>query len=103
MRSFLDENQNSHMKVLGCLVYARNIETRGDKFEVRGRPGVFNGYPHGMKGYKAFNIRDKNIIISRDVKFVENDFHFMNPIPHDNQAEDNELLSERLHVTPQNR
>ncbi|XP_076888172.1 uncharacterized protein LOC143538502 [Bidens hawaiensis] len=43
------------MKVFGCLAYYRNTNTSGDKFEMRGRPGVFLGYPSGTKGYKIYD------------------------------------------------
>lgn len=62
------------MKVFGCLAYYRNTETRGDKFEEWGRPGIFLGYPHGTKGYKIFDIKNKKMVVSRDAKFVENMF-----------------------------
>lgn len=51
-----------HMRVFGCLVYARNIKTKGDKFEVRSRPGIFVRYPQGKKGYRIFDIKDKNLL-----------------------------------------
>ncbi|KAJ9561136.1 LOW QUALITY PROTEIN: hypothetical protein OSB04_006296 [Centaurea solstitialis] len=41
-----------HMRTLGCLAYYSSVETGGDKFEFRGRPGVFMGYPQGTKGFK---------------------------------------------------
>lgn len=65
-----------HIRVFGCLTYFWSIETKGDKFEVRGRPGVFLGYPHGTKGYKIFDIENKKIVVSRDVKFHEDNFPF---------------------------
>ncbi|KAJ9566378.1 hypothetical protein OSB04_002344 [Centaurea solstitialis] len=65
-----------HMKVFGCLAYFRSNETKGDKFEAKGRPGVFLGYPQGTKGYKIFDIENKKIIVSRDVRFQENQFPF---------------------------
>ncbi|KAJ9561853.1 LOW QUALITY PROTEIN: hypothetical protein OSB04_007013 [Centaurea solstitialis] len=65
-----------HMKVFGCLAYFRSNETKGDKFEAKGRPGVFLGYPQGTKGYKIFDIENKKIIVSRDVRFHENQFPF---------------------------
>lgn len=65
-----------HMRVFGCLVYFWSIETRGDKFEVRGRPGIFLGYPQGIKGYKIFDIEGKKMVVSRDVKFHEGTFTF---------------------------
>lgn len=65
------------MRVFACLIYVRNIKTNRDKFEVRGRPGVFIGYPQGQKGYKVFNIDNKKSITSRDAKFVEDVFPFL--------------------------
>lgn len=64
------------MKVFGCLTYHWNTDTKGDKFEMRGKPGVFLGYPHGTKGYKILDIETGKIIVSRDVKFHEDKFHF---------------------------
>ncbi|GJS25460.1 putative RNA-directed DNA polymerase [Tanacetum coccineum] len=65
-----------HMRVLGCLAYYRSIETNGDKFEIRGRPSVFMGYPSGTKGYKIYDPSNGKIITSRDVRFVEKVFPF---------------------------
>ncbi|XP_024993949.1 uncharacterized protein LOC112527496 [Cynara cardunculus var. scolymus] len=65
-----------HMRVFGCLTYFWSIETKGDKFEVRGRPGIFLGYPQGTKGYKIFDIESKKMVVSRDVKFHESTFTF---------------------------
>ncbi|GJZ72106.1 putative RNA-directed DNA polymerase [Tanacetum coccineum] len=64
------------MRVFGCLVYFKSNEPKGDKFEVRGRPGVFLGYLQGTKGYKVFDIENRKIMVSRDVKFHENHFPF---------------------------
>lgn len=59
----------THMKFFGCLVYTRNTETQGDKFEVRGRPRVFVGYPQGQKGYRVYDLETNKIIFSRDINF----------------------------------
>ena len=67
-----------HMRVFGCLAYYKSTETLGDKFVERGKPGIFVGYPPGTKGYKFFSVKQNKIIISRDVKFVENIFPFKN-------------------------
>ena len=64
------------LKIFGCLAYYRNTVTDGDKFEERGRPGVFLGYPQGTKGYKIYDLKENKIIISRDVRFCENKFPF---------------------------
>ncbi|XP_076932887.1 uncharacterized protein LOC143598590 [Bidens hawaiensis] len=63
-----------HMKIFGCLASYRSNETKGDKFQEKGRPGIFLGYPHGTKGYKVFDIKNKKMVVSRDVKFVETVF-----------------------------
>ncbi|KAI3494583.1 hypothetical protein L1887_40715 [Cichorium endivia] len=68
--------QYDHMKVFGCLTYFKNTNTKGDKFEQKGKLGVFLGYPQGTKGYKVYDIKERKIMISRDVLFCENIFPF---------------------------
>ncbi|GJT55139.1 retrotransposon protein, putative, ty1-copia subclass [Tanacetum coccineum] len=67
-----------NMRVFGCLAYYKSTETNGDKFKMKGRPGVFLGYPPGTKGYKIFDIIHNKTVISRDVRFIENFFPFAN-------------------------
>ncbi|GKC40110.1 putative RNA-directed DNA polymerase [Tanacetum coccineum] len=67
-----------NMRVFGCLAYYKSTETNGDKFKMKGRPGVFLGYPPGTKGYKIFDIIHNKILILRDVRFIENFFPFAN-------------------------
>ncbi|GJR62255.1 putative RNA-directed DNA polymerase [Tanacetum coccineum] len=55
-----------NMRVFGCLAYYKSTETNGDKFKMKGRPGVFLGYPPGTKGYKIFDIIHNKIVISKD-------------------------------------
>lgn len=73
---FGKEPNYDFLKVFGCLVYYRSTMTGGDKFEFRGRPGVFLGYPQGIKGYKIYDVELGKIITSRDVRFIENNFPF---------------------------
>jgi hypothetical protein len=73
---FGEKPDYDRMRVLGCLAYYRNTETGGDKFEYRGRPAVFIGYPMGTKGYKMYDVENGKIVTSRDVIFVENVFPF---------------------------
>ncbi|KAI3759425.1 hypothetical protein L6452_07232 [Arctium lappa] len=73
---FKQKPSYEHMKVFGCLAYVRNTETKGDKFELRGRPGVFVGYPLVKKGYRVYDLSENKIITSRDVRFVEQIFPF---------------------------
>ncbi|CAH9143251.1 unnamed protein product [Cuscuta epithymum] len=64
------------MRVFSCLVYIQNTKTWGDKFEERGKPCVFLGYPHGQKGYRVYDLIEENILTTRDVTFVESIFPF---------------------------
>nr|KAJ0198242.1 hypothetical protein LSAT_V11C700347490 [Lactuca sativa] len=50
---------------------------RGDKFEPKGRPGVFIGYPVGTKGYKVYDVEHGKIVVSRDIQFFEKVFPYM--------------------------
>ncbi|KAJ0533857.1 putative RNA-directed DNA polymerase [Helianthus annuus] len=65
-----------HMRVFGCLTYHWNYDTKGDKFEPRGRRGIFLGYPFGTKGYKIYDLDEKKVVITRHVKFFETHFPF---------------------------
>lgn len=79
------------LKVFGCLVYFKNTDTKGDKFEERGKPGVFLGYPPRTKGYKTFDLETRKLIVSRDVNFHEENFPFKN-VKGNNENETEEPL-----------
>ncbi|GKC24677.1 putative RNA-directed DNA polymerase, partial [Tanacetum coccineum] len=49
-----------------------------DKFEQRGKPRVFLGYPQRTKGYKIYDIEDGKIIVNKDVSFIKNVCPFKN-------------------------
>ncbi|GJW96612.1 putative RNA-directed DNA polymerase [Tanacetum coccineum] len=59
-------------------IYFKNTDTKGDKFEGRGKLGVFLGYPPRTKGYKILDLETRKIIVSRDVNFHEENFPFKN-------------------------
>ncbi|KAJ0860142.1 putative RNA-directed DNA polymerase [Helianthus annuus] len=73
-----EEPDYDFLRVFGCLAYYKSTETKGDKFELRGRPGVFLGYPRGTKGYKVYDVKNQKMVISRDVKFIETVYPFTN-------------------------
>ncbi|GJZ90439.1 putative RNA-directed DNA polymerase [Tanacetum coccineum] len=66
------------LRVFGCLAYFTNTNTKGDKFEERGKPRVFLGYLSGTKGYKILDLETRKIIVSRNVNFYEQKFPFKN-------------------------
>lgn len=66
----------SHLRVVGCLAYAHNKNTKGDKFASRSRRCILLGYPLGTKGWKLFDLEQETVFISRDVEFQENIFPY---------------------------
>ena len=61
----------SHLKCFGCLAFAYNPERKHDKFQARGVPCIFLGYPSTQKGYKLHNLLTGISFVSRHVKFYE--------------------------------
>jgi len=82
----------AHLRAFRCLAFAFNPQRTTNKFEPRGVPYVFLGYSDTQKGYKLLNLLAKKCFVSRDVKFVETIFPFlqhqetayMKPIPTSN-------------------
>lgn len=61
----------SHLKVFGCVVYARILDEKRSKLDDKSRRCVFVGYDSKTKGYKLYNPRNEKLFISRDVDFDE--------------------------------
>lgn len=65
-----------HLKVIGCLCYANNTQTKGDKFAPKATRCVLLGYPPDQKGYRVFDLESIRIFVPRDVVFKEHIFSF---------------------------
>ena len=76
----------NELKVFGCLAFAANTGSKNDKFQPRGLPCVFLGYPPTQKGFRLMNLQSKEVFISRDVVFHENVFPFKKEHPVNTQA-----------------
>ena len=61
---------------MGCLCYAVNHHTHGDKFETRSIKSVLMGYSTTQKGYKLYDLSTKTFFISRDVLLEKINIHF---------------------------
>lgn len=64
-----------HMRIFGFLEYVRNTNTKGDKFEVRGRPIVFIGYPQGKKGIKFMTLIHTKSLSQETQNLLKTYFH----------------------------
>lgn len=60
----------SHFGVFGSQVVYLDRQPGKGKFEARGKEGIFVGYADESKGYRIWSIKDKKVLISRDVKFT---------------------------------
>ncbi|KAL0641199.1 hypothetical protein Bca4012_102625 [Brassica carinata] len=59
------------MKVFGCLCYVLVPGELRNKLEARSRKAMFIGYSTTQKGYKCYDPEARRVLVSRDVKFIE--------------------------------
>ena len=52
------------LRIFGCLAY---YHIKLDKLDSRTKKAVFLDFKRGVKGYALWDLKDKNIVISRDV------------------------------------
>lgn len=71
---FKEATPYDHLKVFGCLAFVANVSARSDKFDARGVPCIFLGYPPSQKGYKFMNLLNEALLTSRDAVFHETIF-----------------------------
>ncbi|GAA0174766.1 hypothetical protein LIER_41779 [Lithospermum erythrorhizon] len=66
-----------HLRVFGCLFYAHDQRSKGDKFASRSRRCAFVGYPKNQRGWKLYDMDSGAFFVSRDVRFHENEYPFV--------------------------
>ncbi|KAG6530658.1 hypothetical protein ZIOFF_012901 [Zingiber officinale] len=62
----------AHLKVFGCIAYAKNTTPHLKKLDDRSSPMVYLGVEEGCKAYRLFDPRHNKLQVSRDVIFQEN-------------------------------
>lgn len=65
-----------HLRIFGCLCYAKSPSKQQDKFAPKADRCIFIGYPQGQKGWKLYNLKSHEFFVSRDVVFYEDIFPF---------------------------
>lgn len=66
-----------HLRVFGCLYYMKTATKPNDKFAARATRCIFVGYPWGQKGWRVYNPSTREFSVSRDVKFYEHIFPYI--------------------------
>jgi hypothetical protein len=61
----------SHLKVFGSIAYALIPSQSRDKFDEKGEKLIFIGYSDESKGFRLFNPKKDQLLLSRDVIFDE--------------------------------
>lgn len=61
----------SQFKTFGCIGFVHAFDQKRRKLDDKSNKCVLLGVNEGFKAYKLYNLVNKNIYISRDVKFQE--------------------------------
>jgi len=61
----------SHLRVFGCPAYAHVPESKRKVWEPKGRRYTFVGYDSNSTNYRLFDNERRQIVIARNVSFVE--------------------------------
>ena len=65
----------SNLRVFGCVAYVHIPNNQRKKLDAKSKKSIFMGYPEGVKGYKLYDPISRKFTCSRDVIFLEKNFH----------------------------
>ncbi|KAL0641221.1 hypothetical protein Bca4012_102626 [Brassica carinata] len=72
-----------HMKIFGCLCFVMVPGELRNKLEARSSKAMFVGYSSSQKGYKCYDPNTRRVLVSREVKFVEEKGYYEEQIQED--------------------
>ena len=87
----------SNLRVFGCKAFVHVPKERRSKLEGKSVNCIFVGYPSTSKGFKFYDIENDKMVISRDAKFLENDFLHNDSKNSQNLPELSIVLIEEVH------
>ena len=61
-----------HLRVFGCVAYAHVPKEKRQKLDDKGVKYIFIGYNSESKAYRLYDPLNNKMILSRDMKFLEN-------------------------------
>ena len=61
----------AHLRVFGSVAFAHVPEDLQKKLDNKSEKCIFTGYNEQQKAYKLYNPITKKVVVSRDVKFME--------------------------------
>ncbi len=68
------DEQIEHLRVWGCVGYARVPDHQRTKFDPKVEPVRLLGYPLGQRAYKVLLLKSNQVVVRRDVVFDERRF-----------------------------
>ncbi|KAL0734174.1 hypothetical protein Bca4012_010384 [Brassica carinata] len=84
----------THLKVFGCLCYVMVPGELRNKLEAKSTKAMFIGYSSSQKGYKCYDEDTRRVMVSREVKFVEERGYYEEK----NQEDLKDLTSDRASI-----
>ena len=64
----------NYLRTFGCRAYAHLPKIKRHKMDTKAKAYRFIGYSEVAKGYRLLDEKDKTVIVSRDVEFIESEY-----------------------------
>ncbi|PKA47383.1 Retrovirus-related Pol polyprotein from transposon TNT 1-94 [Apostasia shenzhenica] len=96
----------SHLKIFGSICFVQVPTEKRIKFDRRSTKCIFLGYDARTKGYRAYDVENKSLIVSRDVIFDENsawNWKQTNYEEAKDQKEWQDAMKEEIHMIQKNK